>query len=104
MKILIIAMILSAAFSVWVFWPCNDGIDSHSYPTQPLFTQSEPPISNQVSNTHEIDRKLFRCDGRQYCSQMGSHEEAKYFLDHCGPVKMDGDGDGIPCERQFGHH
>lgn len=46
----------------------------------------------------------FRCDRRIYCSQMHSYEEAKYFLDHCGPVRMDGDGDGIPCERQFGRH
>ncbi|BAF72745.1 excalibur calcium-binding domain-containing protein [Sulfurovum sp. NBC37-1] len=46
----------------------------------------------------------FRCDKRIYCSQMHSYKEAKYFLDHCGPVKMDGDRDGIPCERQFGRH
>ncbi|WP_374584019.1 excalibur calcium-binding domain-containing protein [Ideonella dechloratans] len=43
----------------------------------------------------------FHCDGRQYCSQMTSCEEAKYFLDHCPTVKMDGDGDGVPCESQW---
>ena len=44
---------------------------------------------------------LFRCDGRRYCSQMTSCTEAKYFLTHCPGVKMDGDGDGIPCESQW---
>ena len=43
----------------------------------------------------------YRCDGRQYCSQMTSCDEAKYFLANCPTVQMDGDGDGIPCERQW---
>lgn len=43
----------------------------------------------------------FRCDGRTHCSQMRSCDEAKYFLAHCPGVAMDGNGDGIPCERQW---
>lgn len=43
----------------------------------------------------------FRCDGRQHCTQMRSCSEAKYFLANCPGVKMDGNGDGIPCERQW---
>lgn len=43
----------------------------------------------------------FSCDGRQYCSQMRSCAEARYFLARCPGVKMDGDGDGIPCEEQW---
>ena len=46
----------------------------------------------------------FRCDGRRYCPQMKSCEEAKYFLANCPGVKMDGDGDGIPCEDQLCGH
>ncbi|MEH6648869.1 MAG: excalibur calcium-binding domain-containing protein [Motiliproteus sp.] len=34
---------------------------------------------------------------------MGSKAEAEYFLRNCPGVKMDGDHDGIPCERQFGY-
>ncbi len=52
----------------------------------------------------DVDGK-FSCDGRVYCSQMTSCAEAKFFLSHCPATKMDGDGDGIPCERQFcGNH
>lgn len=27
--------------------------------------------------------------------------EAKFFLQHCPTVQMDGDNDGIPCEQQW---
>lgn len=45
----------------------------------------------------------YRCDGRTHCNQMTSCAEARYFLAHCPGVKMDGDGDGIPCEMQWCH-
>jgi hypothetical protein len=72
----------------------------------------ENPVSDPVPATPltdvprqaDVDGK-FSCDGRVYCSQMTSCAEAKYFLAHCPGTKMDGDGDGIPCERQFcGNH
>ena len=44
---------------------------------------------------------LFKCDGRTYCSQMTSCAEANYFLKNCPGVKMDGNHDGIPCEKQW---
>ena len=43
----------------------------------------------------------FRCDGRTYCSQMTSCAEATYFLKNCPGTKMDGNGDGVPCEQQW---
>lgn len=43
----------------------------------------------------------FRCDGRTYCSQMRSCAEATFFLNNCPGVKMDGDANGVPCERQW---
>jgi hypothetical protein len=43
----------------------------------------------------------YSCDGRIYCSQMTSCEEATYFLRNCPGVKMDGNNDGIPCEQQW---
>ena len=76
---------------------------------QPSF---DNPVSDPVAATPladlprqpEEDGK-FSCDGRVYCSQMTSCAEAKFFLAHCPGTKMDGDGDGIPCERQFcGNH
>ena len=43
----------------------------------------------------------FKCDGRTHCSQMRSCAEAKYFNNHCPNTQMDGDNDGVPCERQW---
>ena len=84
---------------------------------QPNTQKSTAPETKEIpipSQQHEIPkmkpkpikqkRIKYKCDKRKYCSQMRSYEEAKYFLDHCRGVKMDGDGDGIPCERQFGRH
>ncbi|WP_076495949.1 excalibur calcium-binding domain-containing protein [Neptunomonas antarctica] len=53
------------------------------------------------TKTQTVPRPSYTCDGRQHCSQMRSYEEAKYFISHCPNTKMDGDHDGIPCERQF---
>jgi len=41
------------------------------------------------------------CDGRVWCSEMTSCDEAKFFVRNCPGTKMDGDGDGVPCERQW---
>ena len=47
------------------------------------------------------DSTRFACDGRTHCSQMTSCEEATYFIQHCPNTKMDGNNDGVPCERQW---
>lgn len=52
-------------------------------------------------NASRSDNGQFRCDGRTYCSQMTSCQEAKFFLNNCPGAKMDGDQDGIPCEKQW---
>lgn len=44
---------------------------------------------------------IFRCDGRQHCSQMTSCAEAKFFLKNCPNPQMDGNNDGVPCEQQW---
>jgi maltooligosyltrehalose synthase len=46
-------------------------------------------------------RPEFSCDGRTHCSHMRSCAEATYFIQHCPNTQMDGDHDGVPCERQW---
>lgn len=43
----------------------------------------------------------FKCDGRTACSQMKSCAEATFFLQNCPNTTMDGNNDGVPCERQW---
>jgi len=55
--------------------------------------------SRLISSPKEPSR--FRCDGRTLCSHMTSCAEARYFIQNCPNTKMDGDGDGVPCESQW---
>lgn len=56
---------------------------------------------NSPSGEGSTNNPQYRCDGRTYCSQMTSCNEAKFFLRNCPGTKMDGDNDGVPCERQW---
>lgn len=40
----------------------------------------------------------FTCGTKQYCNQMTSCEEAKFYLNQCKVTTLDGNRDGIPCE------
>lgn len=56
--------------------------------------------SNSNSNSNYDDR----CSGKHYCSDVHTYAEAKWVLNNCPDVHMDGDDDNIPCERQFNKH
>lgn len=62
---------------------------------------SDDTSVNEVSSSASSQ---FSCQGKTYCREMTSYEEAKFYLDNCSGVKIDGDHDGIPCESQFGRH
>jgi len=62
------------------------------------------PLEEAAAKAPASPRSSFKCDNRKHCSQMASCAEAKYFLSNCTDVKMDGDGDGIPCEEQLCGH
>ncbi|MFI8482889.1 excalibur calcium-binding domain-containing protein [Pseudomonas sp. NPDC078700] len=65
---------------------------------QPLRSQS---TSTSISTSKSASAPTYSCDGRTYCSQMRSCDEATYFLRNCPGTKMDGDHDGIACEGQW---
>lgn len=60
-----------------------------------------PAPSAAMSAAVPAAPQQFQCDGRTHCSQMTSCEEAQFFLDNCPGTAMDGDNDGIPCEKQW---
>jgi endonuclease YncB( thermonuclease family) len=41
----------------------------------------------------------FVCGSKKYCSEMSSCEEAVHYLKQCGVKTLDGNGDGVPCEK-----
>lgn len=62
---------------------------------------NEPAALPSTAAPATTAKAIYRCDGRLHCSQMTSCAEATWFLNHCPGTKMDGNGDGVPCERQW---
>jgi len=78
------------------------------YKTNEQFNSQTPVITNADLATFDEkypkvvipkNTQNFTCDGRQYCTEMRSREEAVFFINNCPNTKMDGDGDGKPCEN-----
>jgi cold shock CspA family protein len=70
------------------------GYGEYSRRTAPLPASAAKPALQETSSP-------YRCDGRTHCSQMTSCAEATFFLRNCPNVEMDGNHDGVPCEKQW---
>ena len=100
LKNLLILIVI--CLGVWQFFFKDSAmVESFEQPAVTAFSNS--PALQTIAKAKEIakPKAVYRCDGRQHCSQMSSYEEAKYFLQHCPNTKINVDYDGIPCERQF---
>ncbi|AVO54359.1 excalibur calcium-binding domain-containing protein [Ectopseudomonas mendocina] len=106
MKNLIIALLIGAA--VWQFYlkPNSERSDSStSYPASQPTTSVSSGIPTSLTQPSISPARpatpSYSCDGRTHCSQMTSCAEATFFLRNCPGTKMDGNNDGVPCERQW---
>ncbi|TDM61795.1 calcium-binding protein [Acinetobacter sp. KU 011TH] len=62
-------------------------------------------VASQTAPERVNDKTTsFHCDGREYCTQMHSLEEARWFVRNCPNTKMDGNHDGEPCENDSRWH
>ncbi len=55
----------------------------------------------KVNISPSASPQKYQCAGKTRCSEMNSCEEATFYLQNCPNVQIDGDGDGIPCEKQW---
>lgn len=57
-------------------------------------------LSSQQAQAAKSDAPglAYRCGDKLSCKQMRSCEEARFHLQQCGVTRLDGNGDGIPCE------
>jgi len=89
----LIALLLVAALGGYAYNQYGDArsraVRLQSPPQDALAAQPPP------------ERSSFQCDGRLHCSQMTSCIEAKFFLKNCPGTQMDGNNDGVPCEKQW---
>jgi cold shock CspA family protein len=69
------------------------------------FSESNSPKVSYSENSQGIEIKKvesnYACQGKTYCSEMTSCEEAKFYLKNCPNQHTDGNGDGEPCESQW---
>jgi hypothetical protein len=100
MKKILLVIILVA-----LGWKAYGKYGEYSRQAEPVaehaFDVQRDPADAPAIELKRAARSGFTCDGRTYCTQMTSCDEAKYFVQHCPNVKMDGDNDGIPCETQW---
>ncbi len=94
-KIIIIRLLVALGF-VW-----RPSIQAFYAKMQHKITNAQVDDSNPDEPDETSNTGNYECDGRTYCSQMRSCEEATFFLENCPGVKMDGNHDGVPCERQW---
>ncbi|HHQ4572765.1 TPA: excalibur calcium-binding domain-containing protein [Aeromonas veronii] len=90
---LIPLLVLAGLFSIY------SRCSAESMAPLPVSSFNQEEVSTTQTTTF-----IRQCDGRQHCSQMTSCEEATWFLQNCPGTKMDGEGDGIPCENQWCGH
>ena len=51
-----------------------------------------PTVAPTIATSEE-------CRGKKTCREMNTCEEAMFYLNNCGVTKIDGDHDGVPCEK-----
>lgn len=96
-QIIFIAVLVSVGLFAYKKFTVANHLSSRSYGSDNSITDIFKGVTRKV----EKSTPRYKCDGRTYCSQMTSCEEAKFFITHCPNTKMDGDNDGDPCESQW---
>jgi len=77
-------------FAALIFaWLVYSSYDKKNTQEDYSFPEVQEPVFN------------FECQGKVYCSEMSSCDEAKFYLRNCPDTQLDGDGDGIPCESDL---
>lgn len=67
----------------------------------PLNVLGKKQLRKQIrkQNKPKTTTGSFTCSGKKSCSQMVSCAEAQFYLKTCGVSSLDGDKDGVPCEK-----
>lgn len=71
----------------------RDGADAAASPSAAVAADRQRGV--------EADADV-QCGSKRYCKEMTSCAEAKAFVSQCGLRGMDGDQDGVPCEKLCG--
>lgn len=61
--------------------------------------KSDGFAKKMAKNNSENPLNSGQCGKKQFCKEMTSCSEARFYLDTCQLKRLDGDSDGIPCEK-----
>lgn len=80
------------------------GLWALSDPTTPWAWRKLHPNISRVADSPALAQGSgtmpdVTCGNKRRCSEMVSCEEARYYLAQCGIQTLDGNGDGVPCEK-----
>jgi hypothetical protein len=64
-------------------------------------SQPQPPWEYRAGTPHVQAGAAVptACGHKRYCREMADCAEALFYFQQCGVHRLDGDGDGVPCEK-----
>lgn len=84
-------------------WSRTDPIHPRDWRVLHPSIHSPPATTGAVPVQQSLDTSAAsNCGKKRYCAQMTSCEEARFYLQNCGLLSLDGNGDGIPCANLCG--
>jgi len=79
-------------------WAAEGALEPSQWRKQhPYLAHSAPLAASTAATAPSVT-----CGSKKRCAQMSSCEEARRHLELCGPESLDGDRDGVPCEKLCG--
>lgn len=101
----IIPLLIIVAIVIFGFKQYQEFNEAPAIDEVPVLTNEDiqgMPMYETKVRTQTPATPRFQCEaGKTHCSHMSSCAEATFYIQHCPNTQMDGDGDGIPCERQW---
>jgi len=82
------------------------GLWAQANPTPPWEWRKQHPITLPAPSRTTVSPVATHatsldptCGNKKHCSEMSSCAEARHYFTNCGIKALDGDGDGVPCEK-----
>lgn len=101
----IIPLLIIVAIVIFGFKQYQEFNEAPAIDEVPVLTNEDiqpMPMYETKARTQATATPRFQCEaGKTHCSHMSSCAEATFYIQHCPNTQMDGDDDGIPCERQW---
>lgn len=99
----IIPLLIIVAIVIFGFKQYQEFNEAPAIDEVPVLTNEDiQPIPMYETKVRTQATPRFQCEaGKIHCSHMSSCAEATFYIQHCPNTQMDGDDDGIPCERQW---